>query len=319
MTTRRPFARLALVLALAALPAGLATAQPLGTFRWQMQPYCNVITVLVTQVGDTYSIQGTDDLCGSGRAAVTGMAFLNPAGTVGFGLNIVVPGAPSGLQVEATVGIPSISGTWRDSLGRNGASVFNPGTVSGSPRPLAPALRLTDGFGNWRPFTSTDNVTFEIYSNVLYVRKATTGSSYVSLHPTLPPSPTGTRLRLTGVELCYTASASAVLTYLELNTYTHSNGPGARTLQLSDSTDRSDSACRVYALPTPYVLTPQDGVSLFVQGNWTTANSPLQIGRTTFVLEPVSPAEAVDPAPLAPEAQEDGGATAAPGFGRPRP
>lgn len=318
MTNQRLIARLALLLAISAIPPGLAVAQPLGTFRWQMQPYCNVLTVLVTQVGDTYSIQGTDDLCGSGRAAVTGMAFLNPAGTVGFGLNIVVPGAPSGLQVEATVSIPSISGTWRDSLGRNGTFAFNPATVAGAPRPFAPALRITEGFGNWRQFSSADNTTLETYSNVLYVRKATTGSSYVSLHPTLPLSQTGTRLRFTGVELCYTASANAVLSYVEINTYTHTNSAGSRTLQFSDGTDRTDSACRLYTLPTPYTLTPQDGVNVFVQGNWLTALSPLSIGRTTFILEPVSPSEAADPEPLVPASDEDG-ATAAPGTARPRP
>ncbi|MGE0816758.1 MAG: hypothetical protein AB7O93_25695 [Vicinamibacterales bacterium] len=315
MTRRLPI-RIALFLLLTAIPTGLAAAQPLGTFRWQMQPYCNVITVLVTQLGDTYSIQGTDDLCGSGRAAVTGMAFLNPAGSVGFGLNIVVPGAPSGLQVEATISVPSISGTWRDNLGRNGSFVFNPATVSGTPRPLAPALRLTEGFGNWRPFSSADNMTFETYSNVLYVKKGTTGTAYVSLHPTLPLSQTGTRLRLTGVELCYTASTSAVLNYIEINTYTHTNGAGSRTLQFSDSTSRTDSACRLYTLASPYTLTPQDGMNIFVPGNWTVATSPLILGRATVILEQVLPAQTAN---ALPRDTEDDGATSSAGAGRPRP
>ncbi|MEZ5294318.1 MAG: hypothetical protein R2745_24785 [Vicinamibacterales bacterium] len=317
--TRRRIARFALLLSLVALPTGLAVAQPLGTFRWQMQPYCNVITVLVTQVGDAYVIQGTDDLCGSGRAAVTGMAFLNPGGTVGFGLNVVVPGAPSGLQVEATISVPSVSGTWRDSLGRNGSFVFNPATVTGSPRPLAPALRLTEGFGNWRPFTSTDPVTFEIYSNVAYLKKTTTGSNYFSLHPTLPLSQAGTRLRLTGVEQCYTASTNAVFSYIEINTFTHTNSAGARTLQFKDDTDRTDSACRLYTLPTPYTLTPQDGLNIFIQGMWNAANSPLILGRTTLILEPVLPSQPASvPPPPSGDTADDGG-TSSPGGERPRP
>ena len=189
--------------------------------------------------------------------------------------------------------------------------------MSGDPRPLAPPLRLTEGFGNWRPFSTADNLTFEVYSNVAYVKKATTGSGYVSLHPTLPLSQNGTRLRLTGVEQCYTASSSVVLSYIEINTFTHTNSAGPRTLQFSDPTDRSDSACRLYTLSTPYTLTPQDGVNIFAQGVWNTANSPLILGRTTLILEPVLPSEAADLPAQAP-AETDGG-TSSPGAGRPRP
>lgn len=41
-----------------------ATAQPLGTFRWQLQPYCNVLTLNVVQ-GGVYTLDGTDDRCGA--------------------------------------------------------------------------------------------------------------------------------------------------------------------------------------------------------------------------------------------------------------
>ena len=37
-----------------------AAAQPLGPFRWQLQPYCNVITLSVTGVGPNYTLDGTD-------------------------------------------------------------------------------------------------------------------------------------------------------------------------------------------------------------------------------------------------------------------
>ncbi len=52
-----------------------ATAQPLGTFRWQQQPYCNVFTVSVEQNGGIYTLDGFDDQCGAAvRAAVAGLA-----------------------------------------------------------------------------------------------------------------------------------------------------------------------------------------------------------------------------------------------------
>jgi hypothetical protein len=39
-------------------------AQPIGTFRWQMQPYCNVVALNVTQIGGVYTLDGFDDQCG---------------------------------------------------------------------------------------------------------------------------------------------------------------------------------------------------------------------------------------------------------------
>ena len=62
---------------------GTVHAQSLGTFRWQLQPYCNIITVQVTQIGSVYRLEGTDDRCGAGadQSSVIGTAFQNPDGT----------------------------------------------------------------------------------------------------------------------------------------------------------------------------------------------------------------------------------------------
>lgn len=58
-----------------AAPVG---AQTLGTFRFQLQPYCNVVTLTIVQQGAQYQLTGTDDQCGAGPRAVTG-AFPNPS------------------------------------------------------------------------------------------------------------------------------------------------------------------------------------------------------------------------------------------------
>ncbi len=140
-----------LLTTLAALVApGTVQAQPLGTFRWQSQPYCNVVTVTVTQVGGIYRLEGTDDQCGSGRdlASVVGVAFPNPDGGIGFGMTIVsAPGGESAhLTAEITLG--TLSGTWRSSPGISGTFVFTPGApIAGYPRPnptpiVPPAIQL---------------------------------------------------------------------------------------------------------------------------------------------------------------------------------
>jgi hypothetical protein len=130
---------LAGVLVLCASFATGATAQPLGTFRWQLQPFCNVVTVAVTQNGAVYRLEGTDDQCGNGAdaASVTGTAFPNPDGTIGFGLNVVT--APGGrpLHVDAEINVGTFSGTWRDSAGATGTFVLTSGAATGGiPRPL---------------------------------------------------------------------------------------------------------------------------------------------------------------------------------------
>ena len=136
MTTRRTFA---LFVYAFALSAATATAQPLGTFRWQLQPYCNIIAVTVTQQAGIYTLDGTDDRCGaSQKGSVVGIAFLNPDGSVGFGLTSVLPnGTP--IHLEATINLASLNGTWRDSAGNNGTMIFTPGAgIGGVPRPLPP-------------------------------------------------------------------------------------------------------------------------------------------------------------------------------------
>jgi hypothetical protein len=59
------------------------SAQLIGTFSGQLQPYCNVVTLNTTQTGNVYTLEGYDDQCGATtRAATTGLTFQNPDGTI---------------------------------------------------------------------------------------------------------------------------------------------------------------------------------------------------------------------------------------------
>ncbi len=116
-----------------------AMAQPLGTFRWQLLPYCNVVTLNVAQQGALYTLDGTDDRCAAAQAAsARGIAFLNPNGTVGFGVTMVQPGGVP-VHLEATISMASLGGSWRDSSGASGNFVFLPGAgLGGPPRQVPP-------------------------------------------------------------------------------------------------------------------------------------------------------------------------------------
>jgi len=122
------------VLAMLMLPAALP-AQPLGTFRWQLQPFCNAVVVNVVQTGAVYTVDGYDDQCGAAqRAPLVGLATPNPDGSIGFGLNVVTVPGGRGVQIDARISLATLSGTWTDSAGNSGTFAFNAST-GGSPRP----------------------------------------------------------------------------------------------------------------------------------------------------------------------------------------
>jgi hypothetical protein len=128
-----------LALAVSSIPPPVG-AQGLGTFRWQLRPFCNLVTLSVQQDGDVYTLDGSDDQCGgTTRGSVTGTAFLNPDGTIGFGLSgATAPGAAP-LMLYARLNPATVSGTWSDSAGNSGAFVFTPGAgTGGAPRPVPP-------------------------------------------------------------------------------------------------------------------------------------------------------------------------------------
>ncbi len=136
---RRVFG-LAVLMATATTPAA---AQPLGVFRWQQQPFCNVLNLAVTATPSGFRMEGTDDQCGGVPASAIGMAYFKTDGTVGVGLTLVF-GSAVALHVDGTINPGAgFNGSWSDSVGRNGTLVFGPGT--GGPlrpvvAPVAPGL-----------------------------------------------------------------------------------------------------------------------------------------------------------------------------------
>jgi hypothetical protein len=144
-------------------------------------------------------------------------------------------------------------------------------------------IMVSSSPGDWKPFSSNDNLSYSYFSSSTYVTKATSGSNFLSLHPSLPTVLFGRSLELVGVEFCYTAQANAYVSYVEINKMDSSSGTGSREMLFSDATDRTDSACRYYVLSSPELLTANDAVNFFVQGVWVTSTN-LNLGRTTFVL-----------------------------------
>jgi hypothetical protein len=115
------------------------SAQALGTFRWQLQPFCNVVTLTIARENGVYTLDGVDDGCGAGPpATVLGTAFPNPDGSIGLGWSSSIPPLVSPLALEARLDIATLGGTWSDSAGNSGALRFAPGGGLGGPmRPVS--------------------------------------------------------------------------------------------------------------------------------------------------------------------------------------
>ena len=114
---------------------GPAFAQDLGTFRWQLAPHCNVITVDVERKGSHYELIGSDDRCGQGPpATLHGVALQLNERVVTLGmLTTGREGSASGLS--ATMFVSTLSGFWSDENGNGGEVQFNPVLpASGTPR-----------------------------------------------------------------------------------------------------------------------------------------------------------------------------------------
>src|SRR5262245_12113994 len=115
------------MMAVAALAAAEASAQSIGTFHWQLQPFCNVITLNVRQDGLVYTLDGFDDQCGGSRAGVTGTAVLNLDGSIGIALSSATSPEAARVSLQARVTLPSASGAWTDSAGNSGVFALTPG------------------------------------------------------------------------------------------------------------------------------------------------------------------------------------------------
>jgi hypothetical protein len=110
-----------------------AFAQPLGTFTWQLQPYCNRLTVTVVQSGGVFTLDGYDDQCGTTPAAASGVAVLAGDGSVRIGITVITSEAAHPFHLDVTLDPGSLSGRWTDNRFDEGTFAFNAAS-GGSPR-----------------------------------------------------------------------------------------------------------------------------------------------------------------------------------------
>jgi hypothetical protein len=115
------------------LSPAVANAQVFGTFTWQMQPYCNRVTLTLTNSPGGFNLSGFDDQCAAvTKGSAAGVAVFNGDGTVGLNFTIVTPPAGLAVHVSATASPATGQGTWSDDVGNAGTFALN-GNASGLP------------------------------------------------------------------------------------------------------------------------------------------------------------------------------------------
>lgn len=139
---RRGWTMAGLVVAMLA-GAGPASAQTLGPFRWQFQPFCNSVSLTLTSAPGGFTLTGTEDQCGAVDAAsAVGVGSFSTSGNIALNFTIVT--APSGkpVHVSALVSPATGGGTWRDSGGNTGTFAFF-GAIPGLPPRPVPSSGLS--------------------------------------------------------------------------------------------------------------------------------------------------------------------------------
>jgi hypothetical protein len=134
MTPRRVASVSLFLAAFVLLLAPTVFADPIGTFRWRLAPFCNVITLDAVSQATTITVSGTDDQCGASVAAATsGTAHVNPNGSIGLSLLVT---RPDGLTISTSVDVDltTLNGVWKDDAGNSGTFLFNPAAAPGDPR-----------------------------------------------------------------------------------------------------------------------------------------------------------------------------------------
>ena len=190
---------LALVTATALLEmTGTAHAQTLGTFNFQLQPYCNVITMTITQEGGTYRLSGWDDACGAvDRYPMSGTISANIDGTLAFGFVVT---RSNGIDVHTSFRFtpaPPFNGPWNDSAGNSGTYVFN-GATGGNPRPAPTSTVAVNSI-----------TTVNIVDNSIEAIDVNPAQVQLRVNGTCPAGQSMTAINQTGTVVCAATGAVA--------------------------------------------------------------------------------------------------------------
>jgi hypothetical protein len=153
----------------------------------------------------------------------------------------------------------------------------------------AGSIFISTGTSNWHAFVPTEPIDFT-YDIATDVAATAAGTFVVVAHPSLPTELYGKKLELTSATLCYSASANAKITEIEVTRGTFSNGgdPTSFDRVVDDPTVRTGQACVVFPVSgTP--LSSLDDIGFFVDVAFKSGGD-LELGQSGVTLKPTTSA-----------------------------
>lgn len=138
MIAPRLFVVLGLLLAGGLASASAQPVQPvvIGTFHWQLHPFCSTLSLTVIQEGGRYRLQGTESCAANDVSRpVYGTATVDAEGIVYLSLSTPrLHNSREGTAVSASLDLATLAGGWQDDGGRSGQLVPVAGPVPGNNR-----------------------------------------------------------------------------------------------------------------------------------------------------------------------------------------
>ena len=148
------------------LGSTLVNAQTLGTYRLNISPFCNVITLTVTQLEAGWSAVGSDDNCGLTEASPVSGSFSSAGRGSAFRGILTSDGSNRFTTTTTTLRIypEEGQGDWVDDAGNQGFIIFNPTTAPGQPRIIQKNMWL---------YVTPGGIPLPFYEGVTATRPAT--------------------------------------------------------------------------------------------------------------------------------------------------
>lgn len=108
----------------------------IGTFHWQLQPFCSTLSLTVIQEAGQYRVQGTEACAPNDFSrSVYGTAILDNAGWVYLSLSAPrLQNSLEGTAIYAYLQLSTLEGGWQDDGGRSGPLTPVAGPVAGTNR-----------------------------------------------------------------------------------------------------------------------------------------------------------------------------------------
>jgi hypothetical protein len=149
-------------------------------------------------------------------------------------------------------------------------------------------IHITTSHKDWVVQGGTATVDYA-RNNAFFETGAAEVSQFVGTGPALPVALYGRRVQLVGVEFCYDTFSNTTIDNVFLTAFVNSTTASSNTMAaaFSDPTDRTDEACRVYTLASPFTLTGEEFVEFSADVEYSAAGF-FVVGRTTFILSPTT-------------------------------